>query len=376
MKRLSNPFIISGYEGPEYFCDRIEETKQLQKEVVNGNNVALIATRRMGKSGLIHHFFQLDDIKNNYYTFFIDIYDTKSLNEFAIKLSREIVERLKPLGTKAIQKFWDCVHSLQTGITFSPSGDVSFNVQIGDIREGVNTIDEIFHYLSEADKPCIVAIDEFQQIAAYTEKNTEATLRTYVQNCRNAQFIFAGSQRHTMSQMFTSAARPFFQSVSMMHIGAIDENQFASFAKKHFAKYGKELSDGVVHEVYLISRGITWYTQKLLNTIFANTTNGEKCGIPAVSNALDYILKTSEYSFKETLFRMPEKQKMVLIAMAKEVDVKGVTSGSFIRKYKLPSASTVQSAVRGLLEKDFITYEQGHYYVYDIFFAYWIQRNL
>ena len=170
MRRILNPFIISGYEGPEYFCDRVEETKQLYAEVINGNNVALIATRRMGKSGLIHHCFQLEEIKKEFYTFFVDIYDTRSLAELVIKLSREIVERLKPYGIHALQRFWDCVRSIQTGITFSPSGEVSFNVQLGDIHVSTNTLDEIFHYLSGADKPCLIAIDEFQQIASYPEK--------------------------------------------------------------------------------------------------------------------------------------------------------------------------------------------------------------
>lgn len=50
MKSTANPFIISGYEGAKYFCDRVEELHQLQKEMANGNNVALIASRRMGKA--------------------------------------------------------------------------------------------------------------------------------------------------------------------------------------------------------------------------------------------------------------------------------------------------------------------------------------
>ena len=53
MKGLMNPFIISGYEGAEYFCDRVAKTNQLASEIANGNNVALIATRRMDKSGLV-----------------------------------------------------------------------------------------------------------------------------------------------------------------------------------------------------------------------------------------------------------------------------------------------------------------------------------
>ena len=71
MKALSNPFVISGYEGAHYFFDRVEETAQLAREIANGNNVALIATRRMGKSGLIEHYFSLPEIQEKYYTFFI-----------------------------------------------------------------------------------------------------------------------------------------------------------------------------------------------------------------------------------------------------------------------------------------------------------------
>lgn len=375
MKRCTNPFIISGYEGPEYFCDRVVETQRLCDEIANGNNVAMIATRRMGKSGLIRHCFSQTEITENYYTFFIDIYDTKNLNDFVIKLSREILERLKPYGLKVLKHFWDCMHSLQAGISFLPSDDASFNVQVGDIHVGNNTLDEIFRYLDEADMPCIVAIDEFQQIAQYPETNIEATLRTYVQHCHNAQFIFAGSQRHVMGQMFTSASRPFFQSVSIMHLDSIDMCEYEVFAKNHFAKRGKALADGVTERVYELSHGITWYTQKLFNTLYAQTSLGETCLMEHVDGALDYILDTQEFTYKETMFRLPEKQKMVLMALAKEGAAKGITSSAFIRKYRLPSASTVQSAVKGLLEKDFITMEQGTYSVYDLFLAYWIKRQ-
>lgn len=375
MKKRVNPFIISGYEGKEYFCDRVEESQRLCSEIANGNNVAMIATRRMGKTGLIHHCFAREDIKQEYYTFFIDIYDTKNVNDFILKLSKEILMRLRPYGMKVLKHFWDCMHSLQTGISFSPSGDASFNIQVGDIHKPSVTLDEIFSYLAEADKPCVIAIDEFQQIAHYPEKNVEATLRTYVQNCSNAQFIFAGSQRHVMGQMFTSASRPFFQSVSLMHLDAIDMDTYDAFARQHFVNGGMHLGEGVTERVYDLSKGITWYTQKIFNTMYAQTLPGEVCTVENVDEALDYILLTQEYMYKETMFRIPEKQKMVLTAIAIEGDAAGITSGNFIRKYRLPSASTVQSAVKGLLEKDFITHEQGVYSVYDLFFGYWIKKS-
>ena len=375
MKAQVNPFVISGYEGTRYFCDRQQETVQLQQEIANGNNVALVATRRMGKSGLIHHYFSQPTIQEQYYTFFIDIYDTQSLRELLQKLSREILMRLKPYGARALQRFWDTMRSLQPGISFSPMGEPSFNVQVGDIQEGDATLEEIFRYLELTDKACIVAIDEFQQINTFPEKNIEAKLRTYVQQCHNAQFIFAGSQRHTMSAMFMNASRPFYQSVSVMHLGSIDMASYDAFAKNLFAEGGRGLSDGVTEAVYALSKGVTWYTQKLFNTMYAATPQGETCDAEQVEEALEYILKTQSYSYEEILFRLPEKQKMVLIALAKNGPTKSITSAAFVKKYSLQSASTVQSAMRGLLEKDFVTFEQGIYSVYDLFMAYWLRSK-
>lgn len=375
MSKPLNPFIISGYEGAEYFCDREEETARLHTEITNGNHVALIATRRMGKSGLVQHYFAEPTVQNKYYTFFIDIYDTLSLRELIIKLSREIITRLQPKGRQALQQFWNTVRSLQAGISFTPMGEPSFNVQLGDIHETTATLDEIFTYLGQADRPCIVAIDEFQQIGHYPERNVEAMLRTYVQRCNNAQFIFSGSQRHTMSTMFLSPARPFFQSVSIMHLEAIRKSAYDTFAKQLFLAGNRTLADGVTEAVYAISRGVTWYTQKLFNTLYFQTPEGGVCTTENVPEALDYVVKTQAYSYQETLFRLPEKQKMLLIALAKNGPATKITSADFVRRYALPSTSTVQSAVKGLLEKDFVTVEQGVYSVYDLFFAVWIQRE-
>lgn len=375
MRPHDNPFIISGYEGAHYFCDRLTETEQLQREIANGNNIALIATRRMGKSGLIEHYFSNPDIQKQYYTFFIDIYDAQSLRELIQKLSREILLRLKPYGIRVLQRFWETMRTIQPGITFSPLGEPTFNVQLGDIKQEDTTLEEIFQYLELADKPCIVAIDEFQQINNFPEKNIEAKLRSYVQRSHNAQFIFSGSQRHTMSAMFTNASRPFYQSVSLMHLGSIEIQAYETFAKSLFAENNRILSDGVTENVYALSCGVTWYTQKLFNTLFAATREGEICKKEHVAEALDYIIKTQAYSYEEVLFRLPEKQKMVLIALAKNGPTKSITSAAFVEKYGLRSASTVQSAMRGLLEKDFVTIEQGTYSVYDIFMAYWIQRE-
>ena len=189
MTRVNNPFITSGYISADYFCDREIESKQLIREIVNGNNLAIISTRRMGKTGLIQHCFHSKELSKEYYTFFVDIYATKSLRDFIFSLSKVILESLKPFGKKAVEIFINSVLSLQAGISYDFTGTPSFNIQLGDIQNSMATLEEIFKYLAKADKPCIVAIDEFQQITNYSEKNVEALLRTHIQHCNNAQFI-------------------------------------------------------------------------------------------------------------------------------------------------------------------------------------------
>ena len=98
---IRNPFITSGYVSADYFCDRRFESEQLVREVMNGNNLALVSTRRMGKTGLIRHCFQFPEIKQGYYTFFIDIYDSRSLRDLVFALSKEILEVLKPIDRKS-----------------------------------------------------------------------------------------------------------------------------------------------------------------------------------------------------------------------------------------------------------------------------------
>ena len=170
----TNPFITSGYISEEYFCDRIQETEMLTRYLVNGNNVALISPRRLGKTGLIEHCFHQEEIQNKYYTFLIDVYATKNLQEFVFELGRGILNNLKPFGKKAWETFLQCLSSLRTGISFDFSGNPSWNLEMGDIKTPVITLDEIFHYLEQADKPCVVAIDEFQVISKYPEDNVEA----------------------------------------------------------------------------------------------------------------------------------------------------------------------------------------------------------
>ena len=372
---ISNPFVIGKYVSPDYFCDREEETAFLMKQIHNGRNTALIAPRRLGKTGLIHHLFAQDEIKEQYYSFFVDIYATSSLSEFTYLFGNTIYKQLKPLRTQWTEKFFQIITSLRAGFKLDAlTGEPTFDIGIGEIEQPQTTLDEIFTYLEAADKPCIVAIDEFQQIMKYGEKNIEALLRTKIQECKQTIFIFSGSQRHLMSEMFNSPSKPFYQSVISVGLKPLERQTYISFSQKQFLQYSRNIDPVLVGMVYDEFEGTTWYMQMMMNELFALTDKGEKCEVGMLETAKRNVIVTQEMNYKETLQQVPTKQKPVLLALAKEQIAVNAMSGSFVKKYGLSSASSVQSALKGLMEKDLITRTEKGYRIYDYFFAEWLKH--
>lgn len=375
MAKTTNPFIVTGKIEPEYFCDRVTESARLVKSVTNGNNLVIISPRRMGKTGLIQFCYDKPEIADEYYTFFIDVLHTSSLREFTYLLGREIYETLLPRSRKMASLFIQTIKSISGKFGFDPiTGMPTFNVELGDIDRPEYTLDEIFQYLAHADKPCIVAIDEFQQIAKYPEKNIEAQLRTHIQKLRNCNFIFAGSERHMMQEMFTSAARPFYHSADMLELKAIVPEIYIPFIVGHFEKRNRRIAFADVERVYNLFKGHTYYVQKTFNEAFADAPEGEECTLETIRAAIDNMVASNDTIFREILSNIPEKQKELLYAIAKEGEAERITSAAFIKRHSLASASSVQSAMKKLLEKDIITEINKVFSVTDRLFAMWMNR--
>lgn len=372
---LLNPFVVGRYVSDHYFCDRHSETEFLVKQVVNGRNVALISPRRMGKTGLIRHCFNQEALSKNYYTFFVDIYATTSLAEFVYLLSKAIYEELKPRKTVWTERFFQIIASLRVGFKLDTmTGEPGLDIGLGDIQTPQTTLDEIFAYLEAADKPCLVAIDEFQQIGTYMEDNVEAMLRTRIQQCRQTRFIFSGSRRHLMNNMFNSSSKPFYQSAICMGLDAIPEEAYIRFATRMFEERGKHIDVSVIGKVYRQFNGCIWFVQMMMNELFALTAFNECCGMDKTEVAWHNVIRMQEGSYKDLLSRLAPKQKVVLQAIAKEGEARGITSSAFMKKYSLPSASSVQAALKPLLKSDLVTQEEDVYRVYDYFFAEWLKK--
>ncbi len=377
MQKEVNPFIVTGHIQPQYFCDRQVESERLTKLLLNGNNVVLKSDRRMGKTGLIQYCFDKPELKGGHYTFFIDILHTSCLQELVHELGRVVYDQTVPHGKKMTQRFLKAIKSLSGKMGFDANtGMPTFSLGLGDIEQPEYTLEEIFRYLQQADRPCIVAIDEFQQIGHYPEKNIEALLRSHIQKIDNCRFIFAGSEKHMLGRMFDDGNRPFYKSADSMELDAIARDVYVEFICRMFAERGRTIDIVLAEKVYDLFEGHTYYVQKTMNESFSNTPRGERCTDETIQLSLQTILDGNDMFYRDILSRMTLRQKALLYAIAADGKAAQITSAAFVKRHKLASASSVQTAIKKLLEVDYVVEEDKKYRVNDRFFALWLLRLL
>ena len=369
----NNPFLISGYYSPEFFCDREQETRIILDALHNGRNVTLTAPRRMGKTGLIRHvFYRLKEQQPDIVTFYLDIYSTQSLGDFVRLFAGTVLGQLDSAPQKALSRISRFVRSCRPVFTFDElTGVPKVTVDVAPAEEE-NTLKEIFEYLGSSEKRCYVAIDEFQQIAEYQEKGVEALLRSHIQFLPNVNFIFAGSRQHLMQEMFTSSKRPFYQSTQLLTIGPIQQDEYAGFATGHFAAHNVRLPQEVFSTIYEKYEGHTWYVQCLLNRLYGYDRDVD---MELVSYATEQILAEYSYIYADLLKAYSSGQVRLLKAIAKEGRVKEVLAGDFISTYRLRAASSVSAAMKKLLENELVYQTADGYIIYDRFMGEWLRRQ-
>ncbi len=366
---IENPFLDQGYAGPKYFCDREKETANIISALENGRNLTLMSPRRMGKTGLIKNaFHKLREQQPGAITLYMDIFPTQNMREFIQLFASTVLGQLDSAPQKAMSRISKFIKSIRPVITLDElSGKPQMTIEMTSMSEQT-TLKEIFDYLASADRPCYIAIDEFQQIAEYPEKGLEATMRSYIQDIHNVHFIFSGSRQHLMQEMFFSAKRPFYQSTQPLVIGPIDKGKYYDFAAAFFKG---ELSEEVFSFIYDMFEGHTWYIQATLNRMYSYR---EQPDISLVHRAIEQLVAENVYNYESVITAYTPGSVRLMKAIAKEGVVREINSGEFIARHRLKAASSVNASLRKLLEKELIYRSQEGYIVYDRLMAIWLKR--
>ena len=372
-KKIVNPFICQGYESPEYFCDRIEETEIMTSTLYNGRNITLISPRRLGKTGLIWNtFHHIKSENKDAICIYIDIFPTKSQSEFVRILGtavlNETLSKSKMLGKKMLEMLGSLRPVLGVdALTGMPN--VTLNV---DPTQSEMTIRNIFTYLNKIQREVFIAIDEFQQINEYPESGTEAMLRSYIQFSHNIHFVFSGSKKHIMSEIFTSPQRPFYQSTDILNLAPLNEETYYQFANNFFETNKGGLDREVFRELYDTYDGYTWYVQSVLNRLYEKFRTVSSSA--QLRETILNVVESKKPQYESLVMFLTDNQFSLLRAVAKEGVAEQPMGKEFIKKHGLPGSSSVKTALDVLCEKELLYRMPEGYIVYDRFMNQWLQR--
>ena len=367
---MTNPFLIEGYAGPEYFCDRQEETATIEEALRNGRNLVLISPRRMGKTGLIQHLFhRLHGTGERVHTFYLDILPTQSLADFVSLLGKTVLGKLDATPKKMMARIGRFIKSVRPVLSVDSGSSVpQVSFDVAEDRQET-TLKEIMDYLSSCEECCYIAIDEFQQIASYPEKGVEALLRSHIQFMPQVRWVFSGSSMHLLQQMFLSTQRPFYQSAQILTLAPIREDSYRLFAQSFFERKGQMLTAAAFQHLYHSLGGHTWYLQSVLNRLYA--TPGD-INEDTIDKTIGTLVRENAYAYQTLMGLLPSASISLLRAIAQEGAVDAPTSSAFLTAHRLRAASTVSRALNTLMEKGFIYKSEEGYRLYDRFLERWI----
>jgi uncharacterized protein len=375
MKKPSTPFPVAGYYGPAYFCNREKETRILLSNVEGGLSTVLTAQRRIGKTSLIQHV--LAKLPVGTQGIYLDILPTENMTGFLNELATAVIRNVSDKRGFG-RKIWDFIKSLRPSVSFdilTGSPQVSFTLKDQEVN---NQIEGIFTFLEKQDEKFVIAIDEFQQILRYPEKNTDAWLRTIIQKMRNVVFIFSGSQQHLMNELFTIPSRPFYNSAGMLKIDRIARDIYAAFIAKKFTEKNRVQETRVISQIMDWTDGHTYYVQLLCNRLFLS-------GVNEITEAIwkeeaHRLLSEQEPVFFNYRGMLTSPQWQLLKAIALEGELFEPTGNVFIVRHSLGSPSTVLRSLQSLLRMeliylDYTTEGKQYYKINDLLFRRWVESR-
>lgn len=327
----------------------------------------------MGKTALIKHV--LGKLPPGWQWVYIDILHTETETGFLNTLASGILSSL-PEKSSLGKKVWEFFKSMRPIVSFDPlSGLPQVSFDFKSIKPEIQ-ISSILKFLTNQTSQIVIAIDEFQQILNYPEKNTDAWLRGIIQDLPNIFFIFSGSHQHIITDLFSNPAKPFFRSAQYLKIDKIPQNEYAGFINIKFEENNKQIPGNIIEEILQWTNCHTYYVQLLCNRVFLNSAKMVNRKIWQ-EEALK-VLKEQETVFYQYREMITNPQWQLLKAVAKANQVFEPTSKEFISTYDLGSPSTVLRSLETLQKKELIYKERDksaklYYGVYDVLFQRWIE---
>jgi hypothetical protein len=375
-ERLQNPFRFGDLALDDAFTDREGELAELCSDMRNGQNVALVAPRRYGKTSLLRRAEQAlvaDDVL----VADVDLMKTPTKEKLAAKLARAIHDDIASPLVRARDRM-----RIFSGLRITPTvtidpadGSPSFSFTATHRREDIDdTLERLLELpaqlAAERDRRVVLVFDEFQEVTT-VDPGLPALMRAVFQEQRDVAHIYSGSRRDMMRRLFTDENEPFFRSAKVLELGRIDVALFAEYVEQQFAHTERGLVDGVAVRLAATTGGHPYATQELAYALWEEVPAGFVATTNDLDRAVQAVLRSENAHFTLVWDGASRAQRLVLQALAAEPG--RVYGGDYRLRHDLPAASSVQRAVEQLVADELVERDPaGGYRIAEPFLREWV----
>jgi|SRR5579884_325048 len=375
----TNPFHYGDLALDEAFTNRRDELDELSSDMLNGQNVALIAPRRFGKSSLVKRAAQ-ELLEWKVLVAEVDLMKTPTKEKLAAKLSKTIHDDIaSPLfNAKERLRVFSTLRIAPT-ITVDPrDGSPTFSFAAthdeADIDATLERLLELPAQLAaERKRRVVVFFDEFQEVTTI-DPRLPALMRAVFQEQPDVAHVYSGSRRDMMRRLFTHQNEPFFRSAKVMELGVIAAEDFKRFVRERFDATARGVADDVLDALLDITGGHPYATQELAYALWELVPEGFTATRDDFDRALESVLHAENAHFTLVWESASRAQRLLLQALA--VEPGRVQGEAYRLRFGLPAASTVQRAAETLASEELLRRAaDGSYVIAEPFLREWILRN-
>jgi uncharacterized protein len=376
---MSNPFEYGTAVTGASFCNRKKELEDLRRSMDSAERLFVFSERRMGKTSLIMNLRKLLDPKQ-YVIAYVDLFATDSEETFATATAKALANALENKTDRVLTVAKRLFSRLTPSLSVDEEGKPQLTLGMSRTVQLRESLEEVLRapakVAEETSRRVIVVFDEFQRISDYDEgRRVERSLRSIIQNQPNVGYIFMGSRKHLLWEMFQSRSRPLYRSAGHYPLMPIDVAHWRPFIRDKFVRTGRELPLALVDQICAYTEGHPSYTQQLCHAIWGQVDKGKTVGRPDIERGVRQLLQRESYAYTILWESLTLNQRRLLMALAMENAPVGAFSSAFTTKHALGSPSSVQRAAKGLEDRDVIERDAKRYFIIDRFFKIWLRKR-
>ncbi|HLF62272.1 MAG TPA: hypothetical protein VI603_00865 [Saprospiraceae bacterium] len=371
---METPFVFGQQATGEDFTNRSAELAHLETNFTSGVNTILISPRRWGKSSLVKKAAQLTISRNPKLAIcFVDLYNVRDEAQFYQQLAHAVIngttrriEELLSIVKKHLPRVMPKV-SLNT-----PAGEFELGLQWKDIVRSPDEIIDLPQKIAADRKiKIVICIDEFQNIGSYADSLAmQKKLRSHWQQHKNVSYCLYGSQRHMLTEVFTSMSMPFYQFGEVVFLNKISEADWITFIRTRFSDTGKEIKEDDARLISSLTERHSYYVQQLAQQVWLRTS--KKCATTIVHDAFDSLIRQMSLLFIDKTNSLISTQVNFLKAVIDEET--HLSSKETIETYQLGSSSNVLRIKDALIRKEILDVEETRLYFLDPLYKQWLIR--